>query len=208
MLRRCLGCLVGLSVVFSLCLGLVWITRDWWLQGAGNWLVADQPPETSDAIVAVSGEQSRREWAIKLYRRGYAGRLVFNVSDTTYYFGLPVDPVTSIADMLRRHGIAPDSVVLNPGVSSTWEDARATLATADSLGLRSLLVVSSPFNLRRVVMTYRRVFAGRPVQLVFSAVPPQMERLKLDHWWTREVEFQLVLIEYLKIAFYELKYFH
>lgn len=208
MLRRlCAGFLI-LAALAALILAGLWLSRHWWLAELGAYLVVDQPPERSGAIVAVSGSQERRQWAIELYRRGYADRLIFNVSDTTYYFGMPIDPVESIMQMASAAGIPRDSLLINPGISSTWEDARATRETVLKLGLRSILVVSSPFNMRRVCLTYKHRLGDLPLKMTFCSVPFEREKLSPESWWSRERELQMVVDEYIKIVFYEFKYFH
>jgi uncharacterized SAM-binding protein YcdF (DUF218 family) len=200
------GCLsfVALAAVSVIFLLLTW---GWCLDQIGDYLVLDQPPEPSDAIVAISGEQSRRAWAIELYRRGHSNLLIFNVSDTTYFFGQAIDPVESVRQMTLEAGIPAKSLVINTQVKSTWEDALATRESVLRLGLKSIIVVSSPFNMRRVWLTYNHVLEGVPVNLRFCAVPWEIERLSPQEWWKNERELQLVVNEYLKISFYYFKYF-
>jgi len=204
--RICAGCLTllvlaAVSVIFLL---LTWRLC---LDQIGDYLVLDQPHETSDAIVAVSGEQSRRTWAVELYRRGYSSLLIFNVSDTTYFFGQAIDPVESIRQMASEADIPAESMVIHNQVKSTWEDALATRESVLRLGLKSIMVVSSPFNMRRVWLTYNHVLGDLPVNIRFCAVPWEMEKLSPQDWWNRERELQFVVNEYLKILFYYFKYF-
>jgi len=193
--------LAAVSIIFLL------LTWRWCLDQIGDYLVLDQAPEPSDAIVAISGEQSRRAWAIELYRQGYSRLLIFNVSDTTYFFGQAIDPVESIRRMTLEAGIPAESLAINTRVESTWDDARATRQSVLKLGLKSIIVVSSPFNMRRVQLTYNHVLEGVPVKLRFCAVPWEMEKLSRQGWWRHERELQLVVNEYLKIFFYYFKYF-
>ncbi len=207
MIRRLLdGCLT-LLILALVTLAAAVLTRGLWLPELGAWLVVDQPPSAAEAIVAVSGEHSRRRHAADLYQRGLARFLIFNLSDTTWYFSEPIDPLESVRRFAGERELPPEAVLYNTGIGSTWEDALATRARVRELGLGSLIVVSSPFNMRRVALTYRRVFHDLPVRLTFCAVPPEQEKLSLERWWTRERELQLVTVEYLKILFYVYKYF-
>ena len=200
------GCLTFL-VLAAVSITFFLFSWRWCLDQICVYLVLNQPPEPSDAIVTVSGEQSRRAWAVELYRRGYSGLLIFNVSDTTYYFGRAIDPVESIRQMAAGAGIPVRSLVFNTQVNSTWEDALATRETVLRLGLKSILVVSSPFNMRRAWLTYNHVLEDLPVGLRFCAVPWEMEKLSPQDWWSRERELQLVVNEYIKILLYYFKYF-
>ncbi len=207
MIRRLVGCGFGLLGLAGALMALLWLSHGWWLAAMGNWLVIDQPPVASDAIVAVAGQSRRRGHAIELFCQGYADRLIFNVSDTTYYFGRPIDPVTSVLEDLESRGIPRDRVTINTDVASTWNDAHATLQTARRLKLSSLIVVSSPFHMRRVKMCFERVFEGSEISLTYCCVPLGREKIVLERWWTRERELIKVCNEYLKLIFYRFTYF-
>lgn len=204
--RICAGCstFLVLAAVFVIFMLLTW---RWCLDQIGEYLILNQHPANSDAIVAISGEQSRRAWAIELYQRGYSSLLIVNVSDTTYFFGKAIDPVESIRQMASGAGIPAEALVINSQIRSTWEDALATRESVLRLGLKSIMVVSSPFNMRRVWLTYNHVLGDLPVDLRFCAVPWEMEKLSPKNWWDRERELQLVVNEHLKILFYRFKYF-
>ena len=199
------GCL-ALALVLAGGLATLALTYRCWLTAIATALALDDPPVCADAIVAVSGNQFRRQLAMDLYQRGYAGLLIFNVSDTTYYFGSAIDPVASILQAASRRGIPRDSIVINKDISSTLEDALATRETVSRLGLNSLLVVTSYFNSRRTGFAYRRVMEGVELDLSFCSVPPGDEKMSLNGWWTRERELVVVVNEYLKLIFYYLKY--
>ncbi|MEA2062838.1 MAG: hypothetical protein U9P14_03995, partial [Gemmatimonadota bacterium] len=122
--RRRAGCVwalaAALMVIFAGGALLVLAHRP--LLGAlGSYLVVDEPPETVEAIVAVSGEHRRRRTAMDLYQEGWAELLIFNVSDTTYYFGAPIDPVSSVVASAAERGIPSDSIVINSPICSTYE---------------------------------------------------------------------------------------
>ena len=199
------GCL-ALALVLAAGLATLALTYRCWLTAIATALALDEPPVCADAIVAVSGNQFRRQLAMDLYQSGYAGRLIFNVSDTTYYFGSAIDPVASILEAASRRGIPGDSIVVNKDISSTFEDALATRETVCRLGLNSLLVVTSYFNSRRTGVAYRRVMEGMELDLSFCSVPPGDEKMSLNRWWTRERELVTVVNEYLKLIFYYFKY--
>ena len=202
--RVCMGFMVlGLLLALILVLGYRTI-----LNSAAEYLVLNETPGKSDAIVAVSGEHTRRRTAMKLYKDGLAPLLIFNISDTTYYFGRAIDPLESVLDAAGQEGIPLEDILINKDVSSTWEDAQAVRENVKAKNLRSLIVVSSPFNMRRVALTYRHVLKDSGVEICFVSVPLEQEKVTLEQWWTRERELQFVVNEYLKLTLYWFKYFH
>jgi uncharacterized SAM-binding protein YcdF (DUF218 family) len=207
MIRRLVVCgigILGFAVVLS---AMLWLSHDWWLTAMGRWLVVDQQPLTSDAIVAVAGQSRRRDYAVELFSQGYASRLIFNVSDTTYYFGQPIDPVTSVLENLDSRGVSRARAIINRDVTSTWCDALVTLQTAREQELSSLIVVSSPLHMRRVKMCFESIFDGSAIRLTYCPVPLCRDKIEIENWWTREREFIKVYNEYLKLIFYQFKYF-
>ncbi|MBW7997014.1 MAG: YdcF family protein [Candidatus Glassbacteria bacterium] len=207
MIRRLVVCcLVVLGFQLALA-GFILLSHAWWLDAMGRWLVVDDQLVASRAIVAVSGQNNRRRYAIKLYRQGYAECLIFNVSDTTYYFGEAIDPVESILADAAAYGLSPASILINRDVTSTWQDAHATLNTLRRHDFDSVIVVSSPLHMRRVKMTYDRVLDDAGIRISYCSIPLEEDKVDLNRWWTREREFIKVYNEYLKIGFYCFKYF-
>ena len=204
-LPRRTGCLTA-GLILAAVLAVVVLTCRWWLAELASALAVDGPPKYADAVVAVSGNHFRRQLAMDLYQSGYAGLLIFNVSDTSYYFGYAIDPAASVLEAASRRGIPGDSIVINSDINSTFEDALATRQTVRRLGLKSLLVVTSYFNTRRTRFAYRRVMEGLGLELSFCAVPPETEKMSPDRWWTRERELVTVVNEYIKLVFYYFKY--
>jgi len=125
------------------------LTYPCWLTALASAPALDDPPRCAEAIVAVSGNRFRRQQAMDLYQSGYGPLLIFNVSDTTYYSGLAIDPAASVLEEAGRRGIPGDAAVINAGAGATYEDAPATRKTVQRLGLKSLPVVTSYFNCRR-----------------------------------------------------------
>jgi uncharacterized SAM-binding protein YcdF (DUF218 family) len=182
------------------------LTYRCWLTAIASVLAVDEPPRCVDAIVAVSGDHHRRQLAMDLYNQGYARLLIFNVSDTVYYFGAEIDPVASVRDDASRRGIPLASIVTNKGINSTFEDALATRETVRRLRLKSLLVVTSHFNSRRARFAYRKVMNDMELDFCFCSVPPEVEKMSVDRWWSRERELVTVVNEYIKLILYYLKY--
>ena len=206
MIRRLVICGIGMLGFAAVIIAMLWLSHGWWLTAMGRWLVVAQQPEASDAIVAVAGQSRRRDHAIELFDQGYASRLIFNVSDTTYYFGQPIDPVTSVLENLDSSGVSREKAIINSDVTSTWVDAQVTLQTACQQEISSLIVVSSPLHMRRVKMCFERVFEGSGVKLIYCPVPLGRDKIEIERWWTREREFIKVYNEYLKLIFYRFKY--
>ena len=195
-------CCLILLLAFLVATGGLWLSRSLWLQALGSWLITDSEPEKVDAIVAASGDQDRRKIACDLYQQGFSDYLIFNVSDTSYYFGRPIDPVTSVKEYADLRGVPDSALILNKDIGSTFEDAFASLNTCRRMQFKSIMVVTSAFNSRRLNLTYRKIFAKSGIETLVFALPAEEEGMSADKWWQREKELIAVNNEYIKLLYY------
>ena len=144
------------------------------------WIVAEplkvvDTPRQADAIVvfaggagesaqAGGGYQERVKQAVDLYQAGYARRLVFS-SGFVYAFkeaeimrGLAVDL-----------GVPVDAIVLEERAANTYQSVINARDLARQYGVRQVLLVSSPYHMRRAVMTWRR--QAPDIEVVATPVP-------------------------------------
>ena len=195
-------CCLILLITFAIVTSSLWLSHPLWLQALGSWLIIEDEPEHVDALVAASGDQDRRKIACNLFQEGFSDYLIFNVSDTSYYFGRPIDPVTSVKEYAETREI-PDSVlIINKDIGSTFEDALATLQTARQMRFKSIMVVTSAFNSRRLKLTYRKIFAKSGIKTLIFALPAEEDGMSVENWWKRERELITVNNEYIKLMYY------
>ena len=85
------------------------------------------------------------------------------------------------------------------------EEAGATLSYAAARGLRSVLVVTSPYHGRRALATFRQAFGASPVR-VGIATASQESLLRPDRWWTSASDRWYVAYESAGILWYAVRY--
>jgi uncharacterized SAM-binding protein YcdF (DUF218 family) len=139
--------------------GLVFETPfAWWMAEP---LRMSAVPQRADAIVvfaggvgesgkAGGGYQERVARAVELYRSGMAPRLVFS---SGYVFTFPEAEV--MRQLAIDHGVPSEAIALETRASSTYENVVFTTAMLATEGRRSALLVTSPYHLRRAVLTWR-----------------------------------------------------
>ncbi|MFQ5894460.1 MAG: YdcF family protein [Nitrospinota bacterium] len=172
---------------------------------AGHFLVVDEPPRPADAVVVLGGgEGERAGTAAALYRQGVAPLIIA----TGGRVRLPSLGHLDVAELIRRHvaaeGVPRGAVRLLPGATGTYEEAQMVRALARREGLKNLLVLSSPYHMRRVRWTFHHVFAGEGVELQFVAA--RGGRFNPGGWWRREDDLMWVVREYEKLLYYWLAY--
>ena len=111
---------------------------------------------TADVIVAVSGGDTaaRTQKAIDMYQAGWADKLVFS--------GASADPDSiSNAEAMRQiaeaDGVPMEDVYLDEHSQDTKQNAQNVVEILHQLGAKSVILVSSPYHLRRVKMNFMLV---------------------------------------------------
>jgi uncharacterized SAM-binding protein YcdF (DUF218 family)/glycosyltransferase involved in cell wall biosynthesis len=131
----------------------------WWSAAP---LKLSAPPVKADAIVvfaggvgesgrAGGGYQERVKKAIDLYKAGYAPYLVLS-SGFVYSF--------REAEIMRAlavdQGVPSSAIALELKAANTYENVKFVKEILDDYRWKKVLLVSSPYHMRRAVMTWRR----------------------------------------------------
>jgi len=167
-----------------------------------------------DALVVLAGsstyvERTRR--AAQLFQEGRAPSIV--LTNDNELSGWSVDEqrnplfVERAAGELKRQGVPAEKIEIAPGaVSSTYDEAVRLREYANARGLKSILVVTSAYQSRRALWTFRRVFEGSGVAVGVSAVEPGEQSPRAGVWWLYPLGWQMVPGEYVKMIYYWVRY--
>ena len=120
--------------------------------GSGRVLVVDRPRK-SDVIVVLAGETDRRPVrALELLNQGYAGRLLLDVpAEVTVYRWTQAELAQKYVQGLPQ----ARSITICPIYGlSTREEAREAGRCLESVGGRSVLLVTSDYHTRRALSTF------------------------------------------------------
>jgi hypothetical protein len=178
------GLVIGMCVVSSV------------LGRLGSFLACGDTPEPADLIVALAGRESRKDYALSLYRQSFAPRMLLSTGrfELRRFSQLAVpEPVDLIAQAAsipppQRHffvsftpeGSAIEWVPLRrPG---TLEEVQALAGWLRSRpAIRSVLIITSPLHLRRVRLCCRALFPG-PLLVRLVGVPQERPDLSSGLW--------------------------
>ncbi len=171
----------------------------------GNVLALSSPIPSPDAIVALGS----KEWE----RLPVAARVARDNPSAVVLLTTPVSVTEkncyrcdNRVEWLVRAGVARRNVViLAQKVRNTHDEAAATFSYAATRGIRSVLVVTSPYHGRRALATFRAAFAAVPVRVGIetslgeSGASPQS-------WWMRAYDRWYVGYESAAIIMYAVRY--
>jgi uncharacterized SAM-binding protein YcdF (DUF218 family) len=164
---------------------------------AGRFLVVDEPPQKSDVIIVLAGDSGCRvEHGAALFHAGYAPYLMV--------CGGKVYHTTTWAGLMREHAIAlgvPSMVIIPEGESeSTYENAIFARKLMKKHGLKSAVVVSSNYHMRRVKYVFQRELGDTGITLTYSAA--RDPRFEPARWWANNKSIMYTVNEYLKFIGY------
>lgn len=110
----------------------------------------------ADAIVAVSGGDTtaRTKKAVQLYQAGYANKIIFS--------GAAADATSiSNAEAMRRiaeaDGVPASAIYLDESSEDTKQNAANVVNILHNVGARNVILVSSPYHLKRVKMNFQTI---------------------------------------------------
>ena len=173
----------------------------WW---AAQPLRIQSPPQQADAIVVFAGGvgesgraggglQERLKTAVDLYRGGYAPSMILS-SGFVYGF--------KEAEIMRAlaidQGVPAERIAIEERATNTFENVRFTDAILKQRRWRSILLVSSPYHMRRASLVWRKV---APDVTVVPTPPSQAQFYEHTRGATLE-QIRGLLQEYAAIAVY------
>lgn len=169
------------------------------LMALGRYLVVADAPARADAIIVLSGDGGNRlEQGVQLFKDSYAPLLILVGA------GMPGNP--SAAEVMRRQaaamGVPTSAIYLVEQSTSTREDATYTRQLMARSGLRSAILVTSPYHGRRASLTFTRAFEGSGISV--TNLPARDDPWRAESWWSSVDTIRLTLNELIKLAYYEL----
>jgi uncharacterized SAM-binding protein YcdF (DUF218 family) len=197
--RRAAQIIVGLAAAYLL---LFYTPLVWW---AAAPLTLSSPPAPADAIVvfaggvgesgqAGGGYQERVKQALDLYKGGYARYLVLS-SGYVYSF--------REAEVMRAlavdNGVPPSVIVLEQRAASTYQNVTFVDEILRDHRWRSILLVSSPYHMRRATMVWRKI---APDVTVIPSPPPQSQFYDHPRAGATLSQIRGILQEYVAIFAY------
>jgi len=144
----------------------------WWMASP---LQVSEAPRAADAIVVFAGGvgesgragggfQERVTQAIALYRAGHAQRMIFS---SGFVFTLREAEVMKAIAV--DNGVPERDIFLEESAANTRENVVHTKAILDAHGWRRILLVSSPYHMRRAMLTFEKLAPG--IEVIATPVP-------------------------------------
>jgi uncharacterized SAM-binding protein YcdF (DUF218 family) len=171
-------------------------THRFWLPFVADFLVLKNQPRQTDLIVVATPFRPRFLYALDLLQKGYAEQILF-VGDNRIKSPGNGETTSDLAKLEALKRGIPESKIHLKHSTGTRADALQAKLLMSALGLKSALVVSDPYNMRRLDMIFNYIFKDTGLEL--SLVPTNQKRKTPDYWWLSPHSFVYVIKEWIKL---------
>lgn len=154
----------------------------------GHWLVVQDPLESADAIVVLSGGMPERAIeAARIFRQGFASQVWLTHSTepgaTLREHGVNYTGEDTYDKLLLMHEGVPENAihVLDPPIVNTADEVNvAGRALRKIAGKRKIIIVTSQVHTRRARTLWRRLASGDGTAIVRGVTDDSFDSA---HWW-------------------------
>ena len=163
-----------------------------------RFLIVDDPPGPSDAIVVMAGDPGyeRTTAAVALMRAENVATLILTGGEPG-----PGDSAQSLRAKALELGVPEPQIRVETVSHSTRGAVLAVAPILQSLGARTVTVVTSPYHQRRATAAARRAWPA--IHVRSRAASPSA--WTPDRWWATARGRRVVLSEYAKLLYYRLR---
>jgi uncharacterized SAM-binding protein YcdF (DUF218 family)/glycosyltransferase involved in cell wall biosynthesis len=172
----------------------------WWFASP---LKISEPAASADAIVVFAGGvgesgqpgagQERISKAVSLFRDGIAPRVIIS---SGFVFALREAEV--LKAIAVANGVPADAIILEERAANTYQNVEFTNDILRQRGWRHIALVSSPYHMRRALMTWRKVAP----EILVTPVPPESSLFYAHRRGASLEQIRGVLQEYAGIVYY------
>lgn len=207
--------IIAVSVIMMTAL-LMYLFREPFLRGIGNFLIKEDPLEKAEAIFVLGGDSyDRGNEALRLFNSGYSPKIICmgeNVPTLFLALGLnyaesEVTKINIIKNNIsenKNDRPANDSaVILLKKGTSTMEEMDAIVNYCLENRLHKIIILSSKFHTRRMNFILGKLTTDK-IKVIISGAPSSI--YSEQEWWKTEEGLIMVNNEYIKLLYYILKY--
>ena len=208
-----------LLIVLVLIAGFLHGYRRPLLHQIGAYLILEEPLQSADLIVVISGTLPEIHYGLDLFHQGYGKKMLFLGHFPVELAVISKDPFEVMekpwdeiaAHMAVTAGVPKDALLFSDAFdNSTYERVASLIRIAQAHDQRSMIIVTSPVYSRRVALSARHILQDAVPTFRLAPTPqsyyPEPYRFNLDDWWLDENHPKMLLDEYTKLAYYWFKY--
>ena len=170
----------------------------------GDFLIVEGHLYPADVIHVIAGDDYRTDYAIQLYKQGFARTIFFTGgwSEEHGYNHGEHGMQLALSEGVPQEDIAFDDLT----VLSTYDETVLLKKYLEENlpDAQSIIVVSDPYHMRRTRWTNQMVF-GKGMNITVQAVPFDQTPF-IQQWWKDDTSRRYVEDEYKKMVYYFFRY--
>jgi len=197
----------GLKLIFGLSLAWLVIFHSPLIWFLASPLKISKAPEKADVIVVFGGGVGeagspgkstieRARYAVRLYKDGYSNRIIFS-SGYAYIY----NDAENMRLFAMSMGVPERDIILEEKANSAYENVVFSKKILDENKWHSILLISSPYNMRRAALVFSK--CAKDIKVIYAPV----EKAQF-YDRTAGVKFEqikAIMHEYLGIIYYLVK---
>jgi uncharacterized SAM-binding protein YcdF (DUF218 family) len=183
-------------IIFLFLYLLIVFTHRFWLPLAADFLVIQNLPHQADLIVVATPFRPRFLNALSLFQQGFAKQILL-VGDHRIKTLQDGKTTSELAKQEAINRGIPISKIHVKHSTGTRTDALQAKTLMSSLGLKSALVISDPYNMRRLSIIFKNIF--KDSGMILYLAPTKQKRKTPDFWWLSPHTFIYVAKEWIKL---------
>lgn len=155
------------------------------LTGLGHWLSPQAPLRVAQALVVPQGDPgfANTSKAVEHYHRGLAQWLVFSGR------GDGGDSALAMSRFARQAGVPAAAILIEEQATSVRESLTKSMPLLQRHGIRSVLLIGPPYQLRRLGLAAEAAWPGVTVQTCRNDEPFD------EQWWRHRAGWRTVALE-------------
>ena len=204
-------------IIVSVVIAALTLTHSLWLPLFAKFLIVKDNLAKADAILVLSGDWNfdRADWGIRLYKKDYADKIILIIEREDPRWFSVVMKMLLHSDLTQKEAVRryyetqgvprKDLIFGRKLATSTFDELHAAKDMIEEHKFKSVILVTSGYHMRRVLMTAKRVLVPAGIDIYNATV--SLEGYYPGTWWLHESDTKHIFLEYLSIAFYIIYHF-
>jgi len=171
------------------------------LNNLANSLIVRDKLLPADCIVVLAGDANgeRVTQGVKLFNFGLSKKIMMSGGQLAWRL--------TAADWMQKQalfmGVPASAIITENQSASTRENALLTLPILKAQGVKSIILVTSPYHSYRAKKVFEKVFIPAGISVV--SCPATQSDFKAKDWWKRHEDTQYVVHELFSLVLYFFK---
>jgi uncharacterized SAM-binding protein YcdF (DUF218 family) len=199
LILRILGIIFIIKIVLTITISIVILTNPaWTVKILANGLLINDKIRKADVILVVGGfeDDLRMAYSAELFNNGY-GKAILITGDGTK--NKVMQHMSSVLGIDKKY------IIIEENANNTYENALFSLPILKEKGYKSIILVSSPDQSKRLRRIFDKVLKKENI-VIFSTYSPDSV-FNPDHILENKEATEQLIVEWIKSIYYFFKYF-